>query len=133
MTANDALSAVHSYIDAFNGGDVQAMSAMFVESGSILDGMAPHLWLGPTAVSDWYGDVMAESQHIGASGYHVTFGEPVHNTTTGDAAYVVVPASMSFELDGRRMTQTGSFFTVGLRRVDDRWRIAAWAWTKGRQ
>lgn len=36
-------------------------------------------------------------------------------------------------LDGTRMTQTGSTFTVALRRLSDNWRIAAWAWSKGAQ
>jgi ketosteroid isomerase-like protein len=133
MSTADPLTAVRAYIDAFNAGDTQAMSAMFVESGSILDGMAPHLWLGPNAVLDWYRDVMAESDHMGASGYAVTTGEPVHNQTSGDSAYVVVPATMTFDLHGKRMTQTGSFFTVALCKVDGQWRIAAWAWTKGGQ
>jgi uncharacterized protein (TIGR02246 family) len=133
MNTADPLAAVQRYIEAFNAGDPQAMSDMFVESGSILDGMAPHLWLGPTAVLDWYREVMAEGKHQGASGYAVTVGEPVHNHISRDSAYVVVPASMTFDLNGTQMTQTGSSFTVALRKVDGDWRIAAWAWTKGKQ
>jgi ketosteroid isomerase-like protein len=125
------LGAVHTYLDAFNAGDPVAMSAAFVPDGSILDGMAPHLWLGPTAVADWYRDVMAESAHLGASGYQVTLGEPLHNDTTGDAAYVVLPATMSFDLNGTQVTQTGAMFTVALRKLADGWRVAAWAWAKG--
>lgn len=130
MTA--ALTAVEAYIDAFNAGDVDAMAALFAENGSILDGMPPHSWIGPTAARDWFRDVMAESAHVGAADYHVTFGEPVHDAVSGDSAYVVVPATMSFELNGESRIQTGSLFTVALTRGDDGWRIATWAWTKGR-
>jgi SnoaL-like domain len=66
------LKAVHAYLDAFNAGDQVAMSAAFAADGSILDGMAPHLWLGPTAAADWYRDVLTEGAHLGASGYRVT-------------------------------------------------------------
>lgn len=125
------LDAVLAYVDAFNAGDSAAMSAAFVTDGSILDGMAPHLWQGPTAVTDWYRDVMAESAHLGASGYQVTLGAPAHNDTTGDTAYVVVPATMTFDLNGTHITQTGATFTVALRRLVEGWRIAAWAWSKG--
>ncbi|MGU3500807.1 nuclear transport factor 2 family protein [Mycobacterium sp. C31M] len=83
-----SLAALHTYLDAFNAGDVQAMSAAFVSDGSILDGMAPHLWTGPDAVTDRYRDVMAESAHLGTSGYHVALGEPLHNDTK-----VTVPTS----------------------------------------
>jgi hypothetical protein len=50
---------------------------------------------------------------------------------TGDFAYVVVPATLTFDLGGREVTQTGSLFTVALRKVDMDWRLSAWAWAKG--
>jgi ketosteroid isomerase-like protein len=127
------LGAVRAYLDAFNAGDPAAMSAAFAADGSILDGMAPHLWQGPTAVADWYRDVMAESAHLGASGYRVTLGEPLHNDVTAASAYVVAPATMTFDLNGTPITQTGAVFTVALRRVADGWRVAAWAWAKGQR
>jgi ketosteroid isomerase-like protein len=127
------LEAVQTYLNAFNAGDPAAMSAAFAPDGSILDGMAPHLWLGPTAGADWYRDVLAEGEHLGASGYHVTIGEPLHNDTTGDAAYVVVPATMTFDLNGTGITQTGATFTVALRRGALGWQVAAWAWAKGQR
>ena len=93
--------------------------------------MAPHLWMGPTACQDWFKDVKMEGEHHGASDYFVTLGEPLHNDTTGDAAYVVVPATMTFEVKSNQVTQTGAQFVVALRKFSDGWRIAAWAWAKG--
>jgi hypothetical protein len=95
--------------------------------------MAPHLWVGPTASQDWYRDVLAEGKQHGASEYTVTLDKPLHADVTGDAAYVVVPAAMTFLLQGKRVTQTGAVFTVALRKVAEGWRIAAWAWAKGAQ
>ena len=46
------METVRSYAEAFNRGDVKAMAALFDASGSILDGMAPHVWQGPTACQD---------------------------------------------------------------------------------
>jgi len=57
-STEDPVAAVRGYIDAFNKGDVKAMSGWFTEPGSILDGMAPHVWQGPTAAEDWYRDVL---------------------------------------------------------------------------
>ena len=130
MTTNP-LAVVQQYIDAFNKGDREGMSAAFAVPGSILDGMAPHLWLGPTASRDWYRDVLIEGEQHGASDYFVTLGEPLHNNITGDSAYVVVPATMKFKVQNQEILQTGAMFTVALRKLAEGWRIAAWAWAKG--
>jgi ketosteroid isomerase-like protein len=124
-------SAVQQYIDAFNKGDAMAMAAMCADPMSILDGMAPHVWHGPTATQDWYKDVLAEGEHLDAKGYHVTLGKPLHANVTGDAAYVVVPATMTFKLKANQLMQSGAFFTVALRKLPAGWRLASWAWTKG--
>ncbi|MGX9789226.1 nuclear transport factor 2 family protein [Mycobacterium sp. MMS18-G62] len=127
------LEAVTQYIDGFNNGDADVMAATFDVRGSILDGMAPHLWMGPTAAQDWYRDALAEGEHLGVSGYLITLGEPLHNDVTGDSAYMVVPATFEYSVRGEPVTQTGAYFTVALRKLADGWRIAAWAWTKGKQ
>ncbi len=74
---------------------------------------------------------MIEGKQHGASDYFVTVGEPLHNNVTGDSAYVVVPATMTFKVGGKQITQSGAVFTVALRKLADGWRIAAWAWAKG--
>ncbi len=107
------------------------MAAAFAVPGSILDGMAPHVWHGPTAAQDWYRDVLAEGDHAGVSGYAVTLGEPLHVDVTADSAYLVVPASMTFKARGRQVTQSGALFTVALHKLTQEWRIVAWAWAKG--
>jgi hypothetical protein len=131
MSTENPLAAVHQYIDGFNKGDAQLMAATFAVPGSILDGMAPHVWQGPTVTQDWYRDVLVEGEQHGASGYLVTLGEALHNKITAESAYVVVPATMTFKVDGKQITQTGAVFTVALRKFIDGWRISAWAWAKG--
>jgi ketosteroid isomerase-like protein len=125
------MATVRQYIDSFNKGDAPGMTAMCAVPMSILDGMAPHVWHGPAASDDWYRDVLVEGEHAGATDYFVELDEPRHVNITGDAAYVVVPTTMSFKLRGNPIRQSGATFTVALRKVNDGWRIAAWAWAKG--
>ena len=108
------MAVVRQYIDGFNKGDAKVMAETFAVPGSILDGMAPHLWQGPTAAQDWYRDVLIEGKQHGASDYFVTVGEPLHKNVTDDSAYVVVPATMTFKVAGKQITQSGAFFTVAL-------------------
>ena len=122
---------VHHYMEAFNKSDGKAMAAIFAPVGQILDGMPPHAWQGPSAQQDWFRDVSAEAEAHGASGYFVELGDPLHNHITNDAAYGVVPATMTFEVKGAKMKQSGAIFTVALRKMANEWRIAAWAWAKG--
>jgi len=108
------------------------MAACFASSASILDGMAPHLWQGPTAARDWYRDVLIEGEHHGAGDYFVSLdGPPLHADVNGDAAYAVFAATMTFTLRGTQITQAGAMLTTALRRIDGEWRLAAWAWAKG--
>jgi ketosteroid isomerase-like protein len=127
----DPVSVIRQYIAGFNKGDASALASFFAVPGTILDGMAPHVWSGPTATQDWYRDALIEAEHLDVSGYFVTLGEPLHNNVTGDAAYVVLPATMKFNMKDKQVTQSGAFFTVALRRIDGAWRIVSWAWTKG--
>ena len=119
---DDPMGAVRQYVDAFNNGDAEAMAAACADPMQILDGMAPHVWQGPTAAEDWWKDVLAEGEHLGASGYRITLGEPQHVDVSGVSGYVVVPATMAFTLRGQAVTQTGSVFTAALRKIDTEWR-----------
>jgi ketosteroid isomerase-like protein len=127
----DPMATVRQYIDAFNRADIKVMAACFALPGLILDGLAPHVWHGPTASEDWYRDVLAAAEHEGATDYFITLGKPLHADVTGDSAYVVVPARMTFKIHGKQVTQSGAIFTTALRKSADGWRIAAWAWAKG--
>ena len=129
----EPLAAINKYIDNFNKGNAEGMAAMCADTTSILDGMAPHSWQGPTACADWYRDVLVEGKKHGASGYVVTLGKPRHLDVNGDRAYAVLPATMSFSLQGKQVIQNGATWTVALRKLNDGWRITAWAWSKGGQ
>ncbi|WP_234817081.1 MULTISPECIES: YybH family protein [Mycolicibacterium] len=131
MTGTDPMAVVRRYVDAFNNGDAEEQQAACHDTMQILDGMSPHVWQGPTAAQDWWRDVLAEGEHLGASGYYITLAEPTHVDVTGDYAYVVVPATMAFDLRGQQVMQRDSVFTVALRRGGDGWRLTAWAWAKG--
>ena len=91
MATIDPMAAVHQYINAFNKGDGEAMAATFAVPGSILDGMAPHVWQGPTASQDWYRDVLIEGQQHGVSDYFVTLGELLHNDVIATARMWLFP------------------------------------------
>ncbi|MEV0467860.1 nuclear transport factor 2 family protein [Nocardia tengchongensis] len=128
---SDPMAVVRQYVDAFNNGDEKAMAAVCADPMQILDGMSPHVWQGPTAAEDWWRAALAEAEHVGASGYRIDLDEPRHVDVTVDFAYVVVPCTFSYNLQGEQVTQTGAVFTAALGKVGTDWRLRAWAWAKG--
>lgn len=128
---DNPMNVVKEYVSAFNRGDIKTMAGRFTVPAFILDGLAPHVWHGATAGIDWYRDVLAAAEHEGARDYFVSLGTPLHASITGDSAYIVIPANMTFKLRGRQIAQSGAILTVALRKLADSWRIAAWAWSKG--
>lgn len=102
--ATDPMQTVRQYIAAFNKGDAKAMTANCASPTSILDGMAS---LCPSRGTSRQVDV------------------------TGDSAYVVVPATMTFKVKGQEVRQSDATFTVALRKLEQGWRITTWAWAKG--
>src|SRR3982750_1496270 len=103
---------VRKYVAAFNSGDADGMAACFAPNGSILDGMAPHVWTGDSAARDWYRDVLIEGEHHGASGYKLELGEISRHDANGDFTYIVVSANLTFELKGNPMETPGLFTLV---------------------
>ena len=83
--ADDPIAAVRTYVDAFNRGDATAMATTFAASGLILDGMAPHVWQGPTATRDWYRDVLIEGKQHGASDQLALMKQACATTSTPTA------------------------------------------------
>jgi ketosteroid isomerase-like protein len=125
------MGAVHTFIDAFNRADQKAMAEAFAGSTSILDGLPPYTWQGPKAQERWYKDMLVAGEREGTGNYVVTLGYPWHVNTTSDSAYVVVPATMTFTVRGKKVKQTDSVLTVALRKHPERWLITAWAWSQG--
>jgi hypothetical protein len=131
VNAADPMAAVRQYADAFNNADPTGMAAACANPMQTLDGMAPRIWHEPTASEEWWRDVLAEGAHVGASGYQMTLDEPTHVDITGEVEYVVLPMTMTFDLRGNQITQTGAIWTSALRRVGTNWRLGAWAWAEG--
>ena len=75
--------------------------------------------------------MLITGEQEGATDYFVTLGEPRHVDVSGDRGYVVVPATMTFKVHDKQVTQSGSTFTVALQKLAVGWRITAWAWAKG--
>lgn len=125
-----ALATVRQFIADFNQGNEKGAIELCATPASIVDDFPPHEWQGPAACADWTRDIDADDKRQGISGGIVALGTPWHVDVTGDRAYVVVPATYSYKQHGKPVVESGSIFTVALRRFASGWRITGWAWAK---
>ncbi|HEY2357619.1 MAG TPA: nuclear transport factor 2 family protein [Phenylobacterium sp.] len=125
--AEEAQATVHSFIDAFDKGDIKAAEATHEADASILDEMAPHQWHGPGAFMAWVGDLMKSSAAAGQTEEKVVLGRTIRAEASGDAAYVVMEAAFNYKQGGKAVSEP-SRMVFALRREASGWKISAWAW-----
>jgi ketosteroid isomerase-like protein len=132
--ASDVMAVVHQYADAFNkGGDMKSGLAACADQAVIIDDFPPHVWDGAGSCAKWASDFDALAKNTQMTDEVVTLGKARHVDVTGDRAYVVVPASLSYKTQGKAMQVTGSVWTFVLQKIGGSWRITAWAWGGGKE
>ena len=124
------LAIVHQFVDGFNKGDTASALAACASPAMIIDDFAPHEWHGATACADWANAYNANADKNGISDGLVAMGNPWQVAVSGDSAYVVVPVTYTYKQHGKPMTESGSLFTVALRKLAAGWRITGWAWSQ---
>lgn len=122
------MAPVNQFVDGFNKGDAKTALAACATPASIIDEFGRHEWVGPTACADWAHDYAADDARQGITGGIVTLGKPWHVDVNGNVAYVVVPATYAYKLHGKPVQETGSVWTLVLKKGASGWRITAWAW-----
>ena len=126
----DVMALVHQFVDSFNKGDVKGTVAVCADQASVVDEFPPYHWSGAGACANWMNDYDADAKKNGITDGNVTLGKPKHVDVSGDRAYVVIPSDYAFTKNGKPVKETGSMFTIALRKEAAGWRVAGWAWAK---
>jgi hypothetical protein len=124
----ELVAPVRTFIDSFNRGDGAAAAATHASDVTIIDEVAPYLWRGPQAFQTWSAALDEDAKARGITEQKVTIGAATREETSGDRAYVVVPAVYSYQERGVAMREPAQFVFV-LGRGAGGWRIQGWAWT----
>lgn len=124
----DVMTTVRQFANALNAGNIKSAVATCAGEASIVDEFPPHEWQGSTACADWAHDFTATNKSQGITAGVVTIGAPWHVDVDAGTAYVVAPASYRYMQHGKRVTESGSVFTVTLKKLAAGWRITGWAW-----
>jgi ketosteroid isomerase-like protein len=124
---SDVTDTVQKWFDAFNKADAKTVTSSCTKNATILDNFPPHLWQGPDACSKWYSDFKIFAAKNKITEAYVALGKAQHVDITGDIAYVVIPTTYQFKLDGKLENHT-SIVTLKMHKSATAWQLAAWAW-----
>jgi hypothetical protein len=104
----------------------QWVSALFGDTGIILDGIAPYRWLNPNAPAKWMADVEIWRKGLGVIKEHLTYEMGFWNVE-GSSAYAVISRTLTITLKDQSIVPTGTLSYTFARR-DGVWKIEAQAW-----
>jgi hypothetical protein len=122
------MDPIHTFIDNFDKGDVQAAGRAYAADVSIIDEVPPHVWRGPTALTDWAASLQQDAQAKSLTEEGVSVGSPTRAEINGSHGYVVVPATFKFRDHGAAMAEPAQM-VFGLINEGGAWKISSWAWT----
>ena len=126
--AGDALSAVTTWIDKFNAGDMTAFFAGHAESPTIIDEFAPYEWAGSKAADSWAQDFEADAKAHGITEPRMDYAAPIRAESDGKSAYIILPTVYRFKQSGRSMSAAGTMTFVMVHQ-GPAWKIASWTYS----
>lgn len=131
QTPNAELMApIQKFMDTFNKGDMAGAAATHAADDglAIIDEVPPFLWRGANAFQEWSADLDADAKKQGMTEPKATISAPTRVETSGDQAYVVAPAVLTFKLRGVAMRGAAQM-TFVLTKGTGGWLIHGWTWT----
>jgi uncharacterized protein (TIGR02246 family) len=125
----DVFARAQQLVDAWNKNDSAAVAGMVTESIEVIDIFPPYHWSGPHALHDWNEGFAADAKANAVTEPSVELLKPTHVDVSGDHAYLVIPAIYHWKKGTEKMQEKG-IITSALHKVDQKWRVAAFAWTR---
>jgi ketosteroid isomerase-like protein len=126
----EIVAPIQKFIDSFNKGDNAGAAATHASGPDlvIIDEVPPFAWHGAKAFGEWGAALEAASKQAGLTDQKVTIRTPTRIESSGDAAYVIVPAVYTYKEKGTAMRETAQM-TFVLKKGASGWLIHAWTWT----
>jgi hypothetical protein len=124
------IAPIQKFIDSFNKGDTAGAMATHAAGAElvIIDEVPPFIWRGTKAFQAWSTALDSVSKQAGITDQMVTISAPTRVESSGDSAYVIVPAVYSYKEKGVAMREAAQM-TFALKKSTRGWLIDGWTWT----
>jgi len=117
------LATVDAAIAAINAGSVADAKAAYADPpAAITDDFPPFVWSGKNAVEEYCRDLKQILGKFKITDWRFQRHQPRYVSATEDHAWLVVPASFPFLMDGKTQSVTGDWIFV-LVKQDGKWRV----------
>jgi hypothetical protein len=114
---------------AINSDNATKVGAYFASSATVLDEFPPFIWSGTGAGTSWWRSVQAANAKTHWSHLHASIGTITQYTIFGNAAYVVVPVSLSWVM-GKRARHENGLWSLTLVHSAGAWKITSAGWAR---
>jgi ketosteroid isomerase-like protein len=133
LAGGTPLATIHQAATDFNTGNYAAWAAACAPSAMVTDDFPPYTWTGPGACNGWYNGWSKFTKAHAINNVTVLFGAPMHMTVSGNVAYVVLPATLHFNQNGKPVRMMSNVMTIVLRKgMAGDWKMTAWTWADGK-
>lgn len=124
------MAPIQKFMDSFNKGDVAGAAATHASTAdlTIVDEVPPFVWRGAQAFTAWSAALDADAKKNGITEPMVSIAPATRVETSGDVAYVIVPATYSFKKGGAAMREAAQM-TFVMKKAGGAWLIHGWTWT----
>ena len=95
----------------------------------VIDGIVPYRWTGPNAQARWFSDAEKWVHDFGVENETIVCDRIVHATVVGRHAYVVLSATLYFNLKGGQSGGSNpGILTFTFAKQGDTWKVESQAW-----
>jgi SnoaL-like domain len=126
------LAPVQRWIDAFNAAKTPLPEDVFTADVVITDQFPPYVWSGAAEADAWSERLNAGLLGSRVKNEHVVTEPPraFMIDKAGDRASFVLPATLTYDFDGKPTSDRALWYFVVVRTAEGTWLIAADTWTR---
>lgn len=131
---NEAPAEINALIDTvlggFNNMDSALYNSAFGQEAVVIDGIAPYRWTGPNAQARWFSDAEKWVHDFGVENETIVRDRIVHATVVETHAYVVLAATLFFNLKGGQSGSKPGILTFTFAKRANEWEVESQAWAR---
>ena len=121
-------AVIDKVLGGFNNKDSVLYNSAFSRDAIVIDGIAPYRWTGLNAPARWFSDAEMWVHEFGVENENIACDRVVHAAVVGTHAYVVLAATLSFNLKGGQTGRRPGILTFTFGKEGEKWKVESQAW-----